>query len=228
MAEQYTTCDDLERKIVHYCAATLAGIKPANLFTYRSQETEGLLHEHKATQHHYPTHLIEDIRTCQKKLAPHGVRLAILAPRKRGALIYAYRPTLLKQNITQHAVSSFLTGEGYDVHSLSGCIKHLRERIRQTDHDALNEGCSFPHEIGLFLGYPFDDVMGFIENKGENFLCSGCWKVYSKQRDAQACFCSYKNCTNRFETLFENGVSLEELARTTHQEPLIEAYPCAG
>lgn len=28
----------------------------------------------------------------------------------------------------------------------------------------------FPHEIGLFLGYPVDDVTGFIQNKGRNYL----------------------------------------------------------
>lgn len=43
----------------------------------------------------------------------------------------------------------------------------------------LNENGDFPHEIGLFLGYPVKDVEGFIENKGENFLLCGCWKVYS-------------------------------------------------
>lgn len=36
----------------------------------------------------------------------------------------------------------------------------------------------FPHEIGAFLEYPVEDVRGFLENKGENFLYSGYWKVY--------------------------------------------------
>ena len=83
----------------------------------------------------------------------------------------------------------------------------------------LTGGCSFPHEIGLFLGYPFDDVMGFIENRGENFLCSGCWKVYAKERDALACFCSYKDCTALYENLFAEGVSLECLASVDEDFP---------
>ena len=58
---------------------------------------------------------------------------------------------------------------------------HLQDRPAST----LSGSCAFPHEIGLFLGYPFEDVMGFIENKGENYLCSGCWKVYSCEQDAR-------------------------------------------
>ena len=36
----------------------------------------------------------------------------------------------------------------------------------------------FPHEIGIFLGYPLADVAGFIRNKGRNCKCIGTWKVY--------------------------------------------------
>ena len=29
----------------------------------------------------------------------------------------------------------------------------------------------FPHEMGIFLGYPLGDVKGFIEHHGRNCLC---------------------------------------------------------
>ena len=45
--------------------------------------------------------------------------------------------------------------------ALNRCIVKLIGRLQE------NEG--FPHEIGLFLGYPPEDVLGFIENKGEFF-----------------------------------------------------------
>lgn len=38
---------------------------------------------------------------------------------------------------------------------------------------------AFPHEIGLFLSYPPEDVRGFIEHKGHESKCEGCWKVYA-------------------------------------------------
>ncbi len=36
----------------------------------------------------------------------------------------------------------------------------------------------FPHEIGVFLGYPPKDVLGYIENNGKNFVLCKYWKVY--------------------------------------------------
>jgi hypothetical protein len=36
----------------------------------------------------------------------------------------------------------------------------------------------FPHEIGIFLGYPPEDVTAFIENDGKNYACRTHWKVY--------------------------------------------------
>lgn len=84
-----------------------------------------------------------------------------------------------------------------------------------------------PHEIGFFLGYPYDDVVGFIENKGENSLCSGCWKVYSRARDAQACFCCYKTCTAAYEDLFDEGVPIDCLASIDENFPAQEAFAAA-
>ena len=56
----------------------------------------------------------------------------------------------------------------------------------------LREQGGFPHEIGLFLGYPLGDVAGFIRNRGKNCKCSGCWKVYCNELEAQKRFARYK------------------------------------
>ena len=40
------------------------------------------------------------------------------------------------------------------------------------------EAADFPHEIGVFLGYPLEDVVGFIRHRGKCFTCCGCWKSY--------------------------------------------------
>lgn len=77
------------------------------------------------------------------------------------------------------------------------------------------------------MGYPYDDVVGFIENKGENSLCSGCWKVYSRARDAQACFCCYKTCTAAYEDLFDEGVPIDCLAALDENFPAQEAFAAA-
>jgi hypothetical protein len=47
-------------------------------------------------------------------------------------------------------------------------------------------GSEFPHEIGIFLGYPPEDVAAFIENDGKNYACRTHWKVYFEPDAARA------------------------------------------
>ena len=53
---------------------------------------------------------------------------------------------------------------------------------------------AFPHEIGLFLGYPPEDVEGFRLHRGRDYKLCGCWKVYSDVEGARQCFRRYDRC----------------------------------
>ncbi|MBC5583844.1 DUF3793 family protein [Eggerthella sp. NSJ-70] len=229
--QELSPCEAFERKLVHHCTPTLAALKPANLFTCRSTlSPTAVQHGRRPTAAALRDDQLSDaLRACRAKLAPHGVRIEVLARRTSGALVYVYRPRLLTRAIQQEQVAAFLTAEGYDTSSLSACIEKLHKRICGTDLQSQMTGrCSFPHEIGFFLGYPYEDVIGFIDNEGENFLCSGCWKVYAKERDAQTCFCCYKNCTTMYQQLFDEGVSIECLAAVDEDFPAAEAFRAAG
>ena len=46
----------------------------------------------------------------------------------------------------------------------------------------------FPHEMGIFLGYPLGDVKGFIVHGGKNYLYSGYWKVYENVEETRKKF----------------------------------------
>ena len=93
---------------------------------------------------------------------------------------------------------------GYHGTELDDLLAQLTYRL-QTQSE-------FPHEIGVFLGYPLRDVVGFIQNKGNNYTCSGLWKSYGDPSEAQACFTCYKKCSCVYRKLFERGVPLEKLA----------------
>ena len=222
---------DFERKLIHHCTPVLAALKPANLFTCRDESVPGIRGNgpNPVDPHEYQDSFSKALRTARVKLAPCGVRIEVLARRPAGPLIYVYRPHLLTLSIQQENVAAYLRKEGYDPSCLSTCIERLHRRICGTDVKSQLTGCcSFPHEIGFFLGYPYEDVVGFIENRGENFLCSGCWKVYAQERDAQACFCCYKNCTTVYECLFDEGGPLECLASLDEDFPAAEAFRAAG
>lgn len=70
----------------------------------------------------------------------------------------------------------------------------------------------FPHEIGVFLGYPLYDVVGFIENAGRNFTCCGCWKAYGDPSAAQRHFAQLNKCTTVYLRLFRSGTPIQRLA----------------
>jgi len=96
--------------------------------------------------------------------------------------------------------------KGYDCTNLSQCICRLIQKL-QSDPD-------FPHEIGLFLGYPAEDVKGFIENKAACSKCSGCWKVYGDEQAARILFKKYKKCTEIYCRRWKSGVAVEQLTIT--------------
>ena len=74
------------------------------------------------------------------------------------------------------------------------------------------ESGDFPHEVGLFLSYPPEDVKGFIENRAANAKCTGVWKVYGDERQARQTFAKYKKCTDIYCRSWRAGSSLERLA----------------
>ena len=77
--------------------------------------------------------------------------------------------------------------------------------------ERLGESSEFPHEIGLFLGYPCEDVKGFIENKASSAKCVGCWKVYGDADKAQKQFELFKKCAKVYQQQFELGKPLTRL-----------------
>lgn len=175
--------------IIRNCAPTLAGIKTGNLFTcpYDSKDA-----------------LWESIRTLNQKLVGKGLRALPLRVSPSKALIYLYRPKKLSADLANAAAEELLRQQGYTIDRCEGCIVQLIRRLKAQEH--------FPHEIGLFLGYPPEDVCGFIENKACNYKCVGCWKVYGDEAAAQKKFAQYKKCTRVYCDQWAKGTDIERLA----------------
>ena len=88
--------------------------------------------------------------------------------------------------------------------------------MRTTQASCSNDcTCEFPHEIGYFLGYPYDDVHEFIVQRGENYKVFGAWKVYANVEQALATFDAYRACTQYFTFVYQQGYSLAQLAQAT-------------
>lgn len=91
---------------------------------------------------------------------------------------------------------SILSKYGYDADGeLDMIFEHLQRRFDRE---------KFPHEIGLFLGFPPRDVQSFIENKGKNFHCCKYWKVYHDVDRAERVFASIDRVKRRAVGLLLN------------------------
>ena len=120
------------------------------------------------------------------------------------ALIYAFRPSRLFTELKNEEAEKMLIERGYHTDNCGKCLACLMKR--------LSENKDFPHEIGLFLGYPVEDVKGFIENKASCAKCIGCWKVYGDEKKAKRLFDQYKKCTCVYEKQWRAGKPLTKLA----------------
>ena len=177
-----------EEAIIKHCSPTLAGLKTGNIFNCEYESREEMR---------------EAICAWNRKLRAKGIRILPLRYRNGTALIYFYRPSLLSKDIKNKDACRILSELGYDIATCGRCIVRLIERI--------SESSQFPHEIGLFLGYPPEDVSGFIENRACCCKCTGCWKVYGDKEKAEKTFSRYKKCTRIYHDHWKNGKSIERL-----------------
>jgi hypothetical protein len=97
-------------------------------------------------------------------------------------LVLFYNPYILGRIISSSDNMKYLQRIGYgDITNIMDALDILRSRFIQ----------SFPHEIGIFLGIPYEDVKGFIKNSGANFITNGYLKVYSDPKRAAKTFQEY-------------------------------------
>lgn len=179
----------LDQLFATHCAPALTGVAPANLISLRRGDVP---------------HLEEELRKYHRAFACRGVCFHTLCSCPGHELILVYRPRLIRQTLERAGVEELLTPWGYDLtRPVEEILAHLGQRVRQ--------GGSFPHEIGVFLGYPLEDVVGFIENRGRNYTCCGCWKAYGDPEAARRRFEQYRRCTADCQERFRQGAGITQL-----------------
>ena len=178
-----------EEILIRQGAPTLAGIKTGSLFPFPCEDHEALM---------------TDIRRLNRRLSPKGLCLLPIRFLAGQALLYLYRPAELRRDLRDAQASELLRQAGYGDESCERCVARLACRFR--------EGKEFPHEVGLFLSYPPEDVKGFTAHRANDFKCAGLWKVYGDEEKARSLFAKYKKCTEIYCTLWQSGLKLEQLA----------------
>lgn len=136
------------------------------------------------------------------------VRLHCLCRGSNREFVLLYREKWLAEWLLQEEVSDFLSQYGYKPGSLKQQLQHLGERIAYY----YNQSQDFPHEMGVFFGYPLEDVRGFIRHQGKNSSCIGYWKVYSDVERAKRMFRAYDEAKNCALEEFFSGKNIREIA----------------
>ena len=176
-----------DEMVIRHCAPTLASLKTGNMFTCAFETVE---------------ELYSSIRSLNRRLCKKGLRVIPLRFCKGRCLVYVYRPGKLREDLSNEKAGQILQACGYPCQDCAGCLRMLMERLRETGE--------FPHEIGLFLGYPPEDVEGFMYRKDEA-KCCGCWKVYGNVDEAQKTFARFQKCTDVYVRQHANGQNIEKL-----------------
>lgn len=184
-----------EETVINCCSPCLAGLKTGNLFSCKVDDKNELL---------------RSVRELNRRLVPRGLRIMPVKITKTRALIYLYRPDRLEKDLADKTAAELLSERAYPVGCTERCVAELIRRVRHEE--------DFPHEIGLFLGYPSEDVSGFIKHGAKNSKCVGTWKVYGDEAEAQKKFKLYKKCTRVYKDAYKKHNSLERLVVSSHNK----------
>lgn len=179
----------MTEELIRFCAPVLAALKTAGAFGYPF-----------ASEHA----LKEEIFRLNSVLGKKGVHVLPLRTSGGRALIYVFRPAMLKQDLSHEIAQGVLSAYKYPKKNIPSQLLHLSSRLETSDR--------FPHEMGLFLGYPPLDVLGFILNNGTHYKRAGLWKVYSNEEEASLRFSLYKKCTAHLLHRYYCGEALEDIA----------------
>ena len=162
------------------CGVTFAGIKPASMVCIKKRGVGEL----------------EKIARCFKN---RGFSFRALKDNGERLLVLVYNDKSLYNVLFDKDNKDFLEGEGYKYSTVNEAVSELKERINR-------EG--FPHESGVFLGYPLADVKGFIASPEKGVKLCGYWKVYSDEKSAAEKFRRYRKCTESICEKMSKGVGL--------------------
>lgn len=167
-------------------APVLTGMKPCALISISEREYSGLC----------------------RIFSGRGLKLLPLYFSGRVNLLM-YREERLRELLIREDIKKALSElePGYIGMEYSQILRHFCVRFREfrAGH------CGFPHELGLLLGYPIEDVKEYIRHDGENSLFTGYWKVYHSPDTALLTFQAYDISVKSFRLMLSHGIPVDRV-----------------
>ena len=167
--------------ITYLVAPVLSGLKPSSTITFTNNKNS--LYD---DWNEYGKDFIDSL----------GLKFQTLKNLNNGEIILIYNEFVLENHLLMEKNKQFLCDLGYGKNiTLDACLKCLKNKFKEV---------CFPHESGIFLGIPLEDVIAFMEKEINCVFC-GYWKVYY----------NYEKAINTFKLYDE---SKEIVARAIYEE----------
>jgi hypothetical protein len=166
-----------------YCGITFAGIKAGSLVNIKES-------------------CFKCMPVYEKYFSQKGFRFVCLKGDEKRKLMFVYNYNQLNKILFNDDNKRFLEGEGYHYTTVEEAVLNLQSRMVNDD---------FPHEIGIFLNYPLEDVKGFMLSPNDGVKCVGYWKVYKDEEAKKKTFEQYNRCTDNIVNKLLCGRSLQSI-----------------
>lgn len=190
--------ESISLAIGRQCAPLLVGIKPSNLLILeRGHEM-----------------LLDEV------LAGSGLCRCLLYTSQAKDYWFIFEEQRLREVMNRREHAEFLNDCGYALSESESpnVLSQVLETLRFRFTAYKKEEAEFPHEMGLLLGYPLNDVLGFIRHKGRDFKMSGYWKVYDNVTYADWMFRLYENAKTLVLHMCRQGFLIPEICEVCRME----------
>jgi hypothetical protein len=185
----------LNMQIAKQCAPLLMGIKISNILITHSSNKKKI-----------------------EEIFKHSlIKVSVIYLEEERITLLLYKPEEVCTYINRTDTQLLMNNLGYRDMNIDYLLKGCAERFLAHK----KKGSLFPHELGILLGYPVADVVGFMENYGKNYLYSGYWKVYSDLQGALDTFHQYKKAKELVTHLVVSGMSINRILKQHPSENYI-------
>lgn len=220
MESEFVSC------LIRHAGLVIVGLRPAALFGFSPRcwrETSDARLTRRLSNQLFWTYA--------QLFDEYGVRLTWLARRANGQTMLAWRPSAVAEILEDEASRAFLHEQGLPVQSVEALMSAMIGRLRAyyAGQDGRDQQCGghsgcpvqssqpsqpvFPHEVGLVLGYPLEDVCGFMADGGRGAVATGRWKVYGDVDSARQRFDELERAERRLKQLYAEGTPMREFLR---------------
>lgn len=177
-----------EAIIAYHCAPALSGIKPSNIVSLQKTKIADINGK---------------IAKFNQDLNRKNIYIQAICECKNRVLAMVYRRSVLENHLNAKENREFLSKYGYDKNgSFNSFLEKLKTRLTYN---------AFPHEIGVFLGYPLCDIHAFINHRDKGCLLCGEWKVYHNPELAKRTFYIYGECRRNVCKKIQSGKTLAQI-----------------